>query len=189
MPWHQWFCCSSAAGPVPAQWDPWGKKTKPKTKLSFLCSSVPQNKRGSGRRWTGTLPDKSILFLTLQGSSGVIQGLPWLTAECCLEQGVLGFGSVLSLWFISARPGVLICFPWCICCTQSCHIWARGIFLLFSGLGLPSSCLPTRGCFARSTPKIPPVLGRARLGRWGGGRGAGGAQGPLSGEGLLPPGS
>lgn len=124
-----------------------------KTNLSFLTSSVPHNKRGCGRRWTGIVPAQSTLFLTVQGNSAVIQGLPVLPRKgtSWLEQGVLGFGSVLSFWFISAHPGVLMCFPCCVCCTQSCHIWAGGIFLWFSGLGLPSSCIPDRGFFTCST--------------------------------------
>lgn len=145
------------------------KKTKPKTKSSFLSSSVPQNKRGSGRRWTGTLPDKSILFLTLQGSSGVIQGLPilpWLTAECCLEQGVLGFGSGSSLR------------------TQVSLFASRGVFVVHKaatfGLGGFSCCFLGWVCHPPASqpgaaslaalPKSRPVLGRARLGRWGGPR-------------------
>lgn len=172
----------ASAGPVPGQWDSWGKinnKKQTKTKLSFLSSSVPQNKRDSGRRWTGTVPAKSIMFLTLQGHS-VIHGLPTVPRKgmSCLQQGVLlGFGSVLSLMFISVHPAVLICFPCSICCTQSCLIWAQGIFLLFSGLGLPSSCLPAWGFFTGSTPKTPSVLGRAHLGRWGGCRGGWGCPG------------
>lgn len=74
-----------------------------------------------GRRWTGTLPAKSISFLTLQGNSAVTQGLPVLptTGMSRLEQRVLlGFGSGLSLWFISGHTGVLICFPRCTCCTH-----------------------------------------------------------------------
>lgn len=184
VPWHQWFCCSSAAGPAPGLWDSWGKnqqnnKKQTKAKLSFLSSCVPQNKKDSDRRWTGTMPAKPIMFLTLQGNS-VIHGLRILPGKgtTLLEQGVLhGFGSVLSFLFISVHPGVLISFPCCICCTQSCHIWAQGNFPVVFWAGFAILLHPSPGLLHLQHPQNPT---RAHLGRWGGCMGGWGCTGSPS---------
>lgn len=175
MPWQQWFCCSSAAHPGQVR-----GILGVKIKLNPSCPSCPvlhPRIRGAlaGEGQGLCQPNPSCFSHHRKVSSDPGAAHVPQTRDEPAWTGSSWLWLCFITLFISVHPGVLTCFPCCTCCTQSFHIWAQGIFLLFPGLALPPSCIPARGFFVCSTPKPHPCRGGLT---WAGGGLQGGPRSP-----------